>query len=86
MNHALIRESVPSESVAHRPQRHVWIEILGGDLKPTSSPLSEGLADLEQIVARARELVTVTAPLSLRCRLDNSGAFELLEPLREQGA
>ena len=28
----------------------------------------------------------MAAPLSLRCRLDNAEAFELLEPLREQGA
>ncbi len=55
-----------------------------GRSEPTSSPLAEGLADLEQIVARARELVTVTAPLSLGCRLDNAEAFELLEPLREE--
>ena len=85
-DHALVRESVTTERVAHRPQRHEWIEVLGGDLEPTSSPLAEGLADLEQIVARARELVSVTAPVSLRCRLDDAEAFELLEPLREQGA
>ncbi len=28
----------------------------------------------------------MTAPLSLRCRLDNAEAFELLEPLREKRA
>jgi hypothetical protein len=80
-DHALVRESVTTERVAHRPQRHERIEVLGGDLKPTSSPLAEGLADLEQIVARARELVSVTAPPRLRCRLDDAEAFELLEPL-----
>jgi hypothetical protein len=85
-DHALVRESVTAERVAHRPQRHERIEVLGGDLEPTSSPLAEGLADLEQIVTRARELVSVTAPLRLRCRLDNAEALELLEPLREQGA
>jgi hypothetical protein len=84
-DHALVRESVTTERGAHRPQRHKRIEVLGGDLEPTSSPLAEGLADLEQIVARARELVSVTAPVSLGCRLDDAEAFELLEPLREQG-
>ena len=83
-DHALARESVPAQRVAHRPQRHEWIEVLWGDLEPPSPPLAEGLADLEQVVARARELVTVTAPVSLRCRLDDAEAFELLEPLREE--
>src|SRR4029453_15160295 len=68
-DHALVRESVPAEGVAHRPQRHVWVEVLGSDLEPTGSPLAESLADLEQVVARAREAVSVTAPLRFRCRL-----------------
>src|SRR5215470_13545903 len=82
---ALVRESVPAERVTHRPQRHERIEILGGDLEPAGAPLAECLADLEQIAARARELVAVTAALSLRHRLDDAEAFEVLEPLREQG-
>ena len=53
-DHALVGESVPAERVAHRPQRHERIEVLRGDLEPPSSPLAEGLADPEQIVARAR--------------------------------
>ena len=81
---APVRNSVPAESVTHRPQRHEGIGVLRGDLEPPSSLLAEGLEDLEQIVAPARELVTVTAPLSLRRRLDNAEAFELLEPLREE--
>ena len=85
-DHALVRQSVTTERVAHRPERHVRIEVLRGDLEPPSSPLAEGLADLEQIVARARELVPVTAPLRLRRRLDHAEAFELLEPLAEHGA
>src|SRR6266542_1706290 len=85
-DHALVRESVTTERVAHRPQRHERIEVLGDDLEPTSSPLAEGLADLEQIIARRRELVSVTAPLRLGCHLDDAEAFELPEPLREQGA
>src|ERR671919_660128 len=52
----------------------------------TNAPLTEGHADLEQIIARRREQVTVTAPLRLGCHLDDAEAFELLEPLREEGA
>ena len=74
-DYTLARKLVPSQRVAHRPQRHEWIEVLGGDLEPPSSPLAEGLADLEQVMARAGELVTVTAPLRLRCRLDNAEAL-----------
>jgi hypothetical protein len=85
-DNALLRESVPAERIAHRPQRHVRIEVLWGDLEPPSSPLAEGLADPEQIVARARELVSVTAPLRLGCHLDDAEPFELLEPLREECA
>src|SRR5262249_52958196 len=79
-DHTPVGESVAAERVAHRPQRHEWIEVLGGDLEPTSSPLAEGLADLEQVMARARELVSMTAALGLRCRLDDADAFELREP------
>src|SRR6185437_4273382 len=85
-DHTLVRKSVPLESVAHRPQCHVWVEVLRGDLEPPSSPLSEGHADLEQVVAGARELVAVTAPLSLRRRLDDAEPFEVFEPLREERA
>ena len=56
VEHALSRglaANIPAERVAHRPQRHERIEVLGGDLEPTSSPLAERLADLEQIMARA---------------------------------
>src|SRR5215831_11577767 len=82
---ALVREPVPAERDTHRPQRHERIEVLRGDLEPAGAPLAERLADLEQIVARARELVAVTAALGLRCRLDDAEAFEVLEPLGEQG-
>ncbi len=81
-----VGESVTTERVAHRPQDHERIEVLGGDLEPTRSPLAEALTDLEQVVARARELVSVPAALCLRCRLDDAEAFELLEPLREERA
>src|SRR5262249_28413848 len=82
---ALVREPVPAERETHRPQRHERIEVLRGDLEPAGAPLAERLADLEQVVARARELVAVTAALGLRCRLDDAEAFEVLEPLGEQG-
>ncbi len=47
-DNALVRKSVPSESVAHRPQRHERIEVLRGNLEPPSSPLAEGLATLNR--------------------------------------
>ena len=37
------------------------LEVLRRDLEPPSPPLAEGLADIEQVVARRRELVPVTA-------------------------
>jgi len=49
---ASIREPVPAERVAHRPQGHEGVEVLGGDLEPTSPPLAERLADHEEVVAR----------------------------------
>src|SRR5262249_55041937 len=85
-DHALVWKPVPAERVAHRPQRHERVEVFGGDLEPPGAPFAKGLADLEQIVARAGELVTLTAALGLRCRLDDAEAFELLEPLREERA
>ncbi len=84
-NHAVIGESVATKRVAHGPQRDEWIEVFGRDLEPTSAPLPEGLADLEQIVSRGRELVPVTAPLRLGCGFDDPEVFEVLEPLREEG-
>ena len=38
---ALLREPVPAEHVAHRPERHKGIEVLGGDLGPGGTPLAE---------------------------------------------
>src|SRR5262249_20768322 len=61
-------------------------QVLRGDLEPSRSPFTEGHADPEEIAARPRELVTVTAPLSLRRRRDDADAFELLESLREERA
>src|SRR5262245_42470782 len=80
-DNASIREPVSAERVAHRPHRHRGVEILGGDLEPTRTPLAERLADLEEVVARRRELVMVPAPLRLGRRLDDTEPFELLEPL-----
>ena len=78
---ASIRKPVSAERVAHRPQRHEGVEVLGGDLEPTCTPLTERLANLEEIVARGRELVVVPASARLGCRLDDADAFELPEPL-----
>ncbi|MNC87415.1 hypothetical protein D3C83_31410 [compost metagenome] len=78
---ASVREPVPAERIAHRPQGHKGVEVLGGDLKPTRTPLAERLADLEKLVARGRELVVVPAPARLGCRFDDTEPFELLKPL-----
>src|SRR5262245_28427514 len=78
---ASIRKPVSTERMAHRPQRHEGVEVLGGDLEPARTPLTERLAYLEEIVARRRELVVVPPPVGLGCRLDDTQLFELLEPL-----
>ena len=38
---ASIRKPVSAERVAHRPQSHKGIEVLGGDLEPAGTPLAE---------------------------------------------
>src|SRR5688572_29956918 len=38
---ASLREPVSAERVAHRPQGHKGVEVLGGDLEPTRTPLAE---------------------------------------------
>jgi hypothetical protein len=81
-----IQKSVAAESVAHRPQGHKWIEVLGSDLEPAGTPLAERSADPEEVATRGRELVLAPAPTQLGCRLDDAEPFELLEPLGEQGA
>ena len=78
---ASIRKPVPAQRVAHRPQGYKGVEVLGGDLQPARTPLAERLADLEEIVARRRELVVVPVPVEFGCRLDYTEMFELLEPL-----
>ena len=78
---ASIWEPVSAERVAHRPQGHKGVEVLGGDLEPTRTPLAERLADREEVVARRSELVVVPAPVRLGCQLDDTEPFELLEPL-----
>src|SRR5690606_32441005 len=78
---ASIREPVSAERVAHRPQGHEGVEVLGGDLEPTRTPLAERLADPEGFVARGRELVVVPASAGLGRRIDHTEPFELLEPL-----
>ena len=77
----MIREPVSAERVAHRPQGHKWVEVLGGNLEPTRTPLAERPADREEAVARRRELVVAPAPIWLGCPLDDTEPFELLEPL-----
>src|SRR5262245_53221365 len=64
---ASIREPVSAERVAHRPQRNKGVEVLGGDLEPTRTPLAERLADSEKVMTRRRELVVVSAPVGLWC-------------------
>src|SRR5262247_2921806 len=64
---ASIWEPVSTERVAHRPQRNKGVEVLGGDLEPTRTPLAERLADSEKVVARRREFVVVSAPAGLWC-------------------
>ena len=44
VEHALSRglaANIPVERVAHRPQRHERIEVLGCNLEPTAPPLAE---------------------------------------------
>src|SRR4029450_5692074 len=36
---AWIRKPVSTERIAHRPQGHEGVEVLGGDLEPTRAPL-----------------------------------------------
>src|SRR5262245_8447763 len=36
-----VREPIPAERDAHRPQSHERVEILGGDLEPARAPLAE---------------------------------------------
>ena len=62
---ASIREPVSAEHVAHRPQGHKGIEVLGGDLEPGGPPLAERHADLEEVVTRGRELVLGPRPSDL---------------------
>jgi hypothetical protein len=45
------------------------------------TPLAERLADLEEVLARRRELVVVPASVGLGCRHDDTEPFELLESL-----
>ena len=78
---ASIREPVSAERVAHRPQSHKRIEVLGGDLEPGGTPLAERHADLEEVVTRGREFVVAPAPVGLGRRPDDTEPFELLEPL-----
>jgi hypothetical protein len=82
---ASIREPVSAERVAHRPQGHEGVEVLGGELEPARTPLAERPADREELVACGREPVVVPAPAALGRRLDDTEPLELLEPLREQG-
>ena len=51
----------------------------------TGSPLTEGRADLEQIITTPRELIPVTASRRLGRHLHDAETFELPESLREHG-
>ena len=80
-NYAPVGQLLSLERVAHRPQRHKGVEVLGGDFEPTRTPLAERLADREEVVARGRQLIVVPTPVGLGRRRDDSEPFELLEPL-----
>jgi hypothetical protein len=77
-----IRKPVSPEHIAHRPQGHKGIEVLGGDLEPGGAPLAERHADLEQVMTRGREHVVGPAPVGLRRRPDYAEPLKLFEPLR----
>ena len=49
---ASIREPVPAQRIAHGPQGHERVEILGSDFEPTGTPLAERHADREEAVTR----------------------------------
>jgi hypothetical protein len=83
---APLREPVPAERVAHRPQGNEGIEVLGGDLEPAGAPLAQRRADGEQVVTRGCQVVEASTPDGLGCRLDDAQPFEMLEALRQQGA
>src|SRR5262245_5094740 len=83
---ASVGQAVPSQRVAHRPQGHERVEVLGGDLEPSGSPLAERLADPVELVPRRSELVRVPAPARLGRGLDGPEPLELSQPLREEGA
>src|SRR3546814_20452805 len=54
---ASVREPVSAERDAHRPQGHKGVEVLRGDLQPTTAPLAERLPDHEAYVARRCEQI-----------------------------
>src|SRR5262249_28982053 len=72
-------EPGPAEAVAHGQRRQDGVEILGGDCEQARTALAEGPADREEVVARGRELVVVSAPLELGRRRDAPEPFELPE-------
>ena len=76
---ASIREPVAAQRVAHRPQSHERIEVLGSDLEPTGAPLAKRCTDLEQVMSGWRELVVASAPLEFGCRNNDSEVLELRE-------
>ena len=59
---ASIGQPVPAQRVAHRPQGHERIEVLGSDLEPAGTPLAERRTDLEEVMTGGRELVVAPVP------------------------
>src|SRR5262245_55403551 len=51
---APIGEPVPAERVAHRPQGHKGVEVLGSDVEPAGAAVAERLADREQARSEGR--------------------------------
>ena len=83
---ASIREPVSPQRVAHRPQAHERIEVLGRDLEPARTPFAERPADLEEFATRRGQLITTTAPVGFRCRLDDREPLQMFQALRQQRA
>ena len=79
-DHALTRQAVSAQRVAHRPERDERIEVLWSDLQPSGAPRAEGLADLEELVTRGCELVGAAAPSRLGRRSDDPELLAKTKP------
>ncbi len=73
---AVVRQVPADPRVQHDPR----IEVLGRQLQPTLAPRAHGQHDAAKIVAGLGETVPRAAPVLVRSRLDDTGAFELTKP------